>query len=224
MSTKRGHWASKKPYGQPEYKKARYAMYRTPRIGWPQEKVVDLVYTTAYAMTSVGAANVSTKYVSEAYDVDPTVGGHVMPGFTQYANFYARYRTLAMSYEVEFANKEAFPVVCIAGFSNSTAAVVDLENCGNPLWKTKLVGALTGYNLAKLKDSRTIVEISGTKQALYDDLFTGSTTSATMPTAGTIAVYFAAQTPTGVFTAAGLDVKVRLTLKLQFSRANTIDV
>lgn len=212
------------PYGTPEYKKARYAMYKSPRRAWPQEYVVDLVYTTAYNMTAVGAANASTQFCSNAFDVDPTVGGHAMPGFTQYAALYARFRTLKMAYIVEFANNEAFNLVALSGFSNSTAAVVDLENCGNALWKSAIIGPLTGFNRCKLKDSATIVAIAGTKQALYDDLFTGSTTSSTMPTSATMTMYFGVQTPAGVLTAAGVSVKIQITLTVQFYRANTLDV
>lgn len=211
------------PYGRPEYKKSRYAMYRWPKTGWPNEYTTDLVYVVTFSMNAAGTANANTQFSSNAFDVDPTVGGHAMPGFTPYAVLYSRFRTLKMAYEVEFANNEAFNLVALSGFSNSAAAVIDLENTGNALWKSKMMGPLTGINRCQMKDSRTIVEISGTKQALYDDVFTGSTTSSTLPAAGTATVYFGIQTPTGVLVS-GCSVRAKITLTVQFYKRNTIDV
>lgn len=213
----------RKPYGAPEYKKARYSMYRWPKTGWPQEYVTDMVYVTAFNLNSAGAANANTQFSSNAFDVDPTVGGHAMPGFTEYAVLYSRFRTLKMAYEVEFANNETFNLIALAGFSNSAAAVVDLENTGNPMWKSKIIGPLTGINRCQLKDSKTLVAISGTKQALYDDIFTGSTTSSTLPSAGTSTVYFGLQTPAGLLVN-GASVRAKITLTVQFYKRNTLNV
>jgi hypothetical protein len=213
------------PYGKPEYKKARYAMYKSPRIGWPQEYVTTLKYTTAFSFNTVGGSLSSYRFCSDCFDIDPAVGGHAMPGFTQYATLYARHRPLKMAYDLEYANREAFNVVALAGFSNSSAAVVDLENAGQALWKNGIMGPLTGFNKVRLKDSATMVKISGTKQPLYDDLFTGSTTSATISSAGLTSLYLGIQSPNAVFTAGGgVDVRISISMTIQFYKVNTLDV
>lgn len=211
------------PYTRPEYTRKAYLGYRSIRPIMPQEWVTDLKYSVQGQLTSVGAVRTSFQYRTEAYDVDPLLASTAMPGFAELSTIYARWRCLRMSYKVDFANMEAFPLTVFTGFSNSSIASGSITEAmmGNPLWKNKMIGPITGDGVARLTDSKTITQISGTKQALYDDLFTGSTQSATLPTAGTCYCYAALVSPV-VLTAAGCIVNVVVTLKLQFYRPATL--
>lgn len=220
---KTGHGFRKSPYGEPDYKKRRYRIYTSPRIGWPQEYVTTLQYVTIGTLNTVAGTIASLRLTSNAFDVDPSLGGTAMPGFTEYANFYTRFRVLQFSYETQFLNREAFNILGYSGFSNSSAAVVGHTTTGQALWKSGTMGPLTGCNKLKLRDSQSIVTITGTKTSLFDDLFTGSTSSSSLPSAGTCHYYAVIESPNAVFTAGGgADYRVIISLKLQFYKVNTL--
>lgn len=224
MKRKRTLSKGSSPYGKPEYKKGRYAMYKSPRLAWPAEYVTKLRYIQIGILNNAGSANAAFRLTSNAFDVDPAIGGTTMPGFDQYAGLYQKFRTLSMTYDVQVMNLEAFNMVTYAGFSNSGVAVVNHQNCGNPLWKIGTCGPLTGMSKCKLKDSKTAVEIAGTKQVLYDDLYTGSTTSSTMPAAGTLSFYLGIDTPSATILVNGVNFLLTLDLLVQFSKPQQISV
>lgn len=200
-------------------------MYKAPRIGWAQEFVTTLKFITIGTMNTIASTASSYRLTTNAFDIDPALGGTAMPGFTEYAAFYSRFRTLRATYKVEFMNREAFNVLCYAGFSNSAAAVVGHTTAGQALWKTGTMGPLTGSNKATLFDSRTIVEIAGTQQPLYDDVFTGSTTATGITGSGLKHMYFVIESPNAVFTATGgADYKIIISLTIQFYTVNTLTV
>jgi len=194
-------------------------MYQAPRTIMPDEFVTDLKYITDTIMTNAGGTKASLQFRTEAYDVDPALASTAMPGFLEMSSIYARFRCLKMSYKFSIANQEAFSVSIIHGFSNSSIAsgALNIEYAGNPLFTTAIVGPATGMNTKVLRKSASIVKIAGTKQPLFDDLYTGSTASATLPTAGTNYCYVGVITPI-VMTALGVFVTVEVTLKLQFYR------
>lgn len=208
---------SKKPYGTPEYKKARYAMYRSPRTIMPQEYVTTLRFSAMQQISMNGVTINSTYFASSPYDVDPTLGNSAMAGFTQLAAFYARVRPLRMTYVYDIANMEDQPLCISTGFTSEILSGEDIDVSGNPLWKTAILGAKGGMDRKKFKGSASIVQIAGTKQALYDDLYTSSTVSNTLPTAGTNYAYLIA-TSIGAGTAAGFQYNVRFSLTCQFYR------
>lgn len=146
-----------------------------------------------------------------------------MPGFAELAGIYSRFRTLSMSYQVDYANQEAFPITAICGFSSSGALTPTIAYAGNPLWKSRVIGAAGGSSTCRLTGSATIAQIAGTKQALFDDIYTGSTTSSTLVTAGKEWLY-AAINSTTLLTALGCVVSSRVKLRIQFYKQNTLAV
>lgn len=187
----------------------------------PPEYDTNLQYHTQLVVTNIGAFLASTRYRTDAYDVDPAVGSTAMPGFTEFAGFYARYRTLAMKYKFSVANQEAFPLTVIHGFSNSAIASgsVSLTYAGNPLMSTAILGPSTGQGRGIYQRKATVVQISGTAQALYDDIFTGATNSQSMATTGQKHCYFAIAS-NAALTALGVLVTVEVTLTLRFYLPN----
>jgi hypothetical protein len=184
-----------------------------------------LKYIVQDIVTNVGGVLASIRFRTEAYDVDPALASTAMPGFAELALLYARFRTMGMSYKFSVANQEAFSLSVIHGFSNSSIAsgALVLAYAGNPLFKTAILGPLTGQNRGQFSQRRTVREISGTDQSLFDDLYTGSTASATLATAGTAWCYFGILSPVAL-TAAGVLVTVEVTLDIEFYRPNLLAV
>jgi len=189
----------------------------------PDEFDTKLKYIVQDVVTNVGGNVASIRFRSEAYDVDPALASTAMPGFAEFALFYARFRTLGLRYKFSAANQEAFSLSVIHGFSNSSIASGSLTIvfAGNPLMHTKILGPATGQNVGVFQQSASVVKISGTGQPLYDDLFTGSTTSATLATAGTVYCNFGIIS-NAALTALGVLVTVEVELSLRFYRPNFI--
>lgn len=198
-------------------------MHKSPRVIMPPEFDTTLKYLTYETMTNIGGAAASVQYRTEAYDVDPALASTAMPGFAEFAGFYQRFRTLGMSYKFSVCNAEAFPVIVLHGFTVNAIASgsLSLRYAGNPLFSTHTLGPATGQGRAIFQKSASVVQIVGTAQPLYDDLYTGSTTSATLATAGTVYCHLGAITGTP-FTAAGIVVYVEVSLHIRFYRPNAL--
>lgn len=196
-------------------------LYKSVRPVMPQEYDTVLKYIVQDVVTNAGGTRASIQFRSEAYDVDPALASTAMPGFVEFAGFYARYRPIAMKYKFSAANQEAFPVTIIHGFSNASIASGSLVITygGNPLMHTSILGPLTGMNTRTFSQKKSVVQIAGTQQALFDDLYTGSTASATLATAGTSYCYFGVIS-NAALTAAGVLVTVEIDLHLRFYRPN----
>lgn len=196
-------------------------MYKSPRTVMPSTYVTNLKYITDVVMTSVAGTQSSVRYTNNAYDVDPTLGSTAMPGFAELAGVYARFRTLRISYKFSACNQEAFPVSVIHGFAGTSIATtaLSIQYAGNPLFSLGCLGPLTGQCRGRFSKSAALTEIVGSKQPLYDDLFTGSTTSSTITGTGLVYCYFGVVTP-AVMTAAGIFLTTEITLQVQFYKPN----
>jgi len=227
MSSKRRNIRMKKPNRQNSARNPKrnigsgIVLYKAPRTMMPEEFTTNLKYIVQDVVANNGNTKASIKFRTEAYDVDPALASTAMPGFTEFAAFYQRYRALEIGYKFSAANQEGINMTVIHGFSILTIASgsLNIEYAGNPLFQTSVLGPLTGNNTRIFQDSKPVWKIAGTRQALYDDLYTGSTTSATLATAGTVYCHFGIITPVAM-TAAGCLVTVEITLKVQFYRPN----
>jgi hypothetical protein len=172
-------------------------------------------------VTNVGGVAASIRFRNDAYDVDPALASTAMPGFVELGQIYSRFRTIGMKYKFSAANQEAFSLTVIHGFSGSSIASgsLSITYAGNPMFSTSILGPLTGQNRGVFRGNRSVRAIAGTDQPLFDDIYTGSTTSSTLPTAGTVYCYFGIITPV-VMTAAGCLVTVEVALDLEFYRPN----
>lgn len=198
-------------------------MYKSPRTVMPTQYNTRLKYLVYDVVTNVGGVQASVRFRNEAYDVDPALASTAMPGFAELAAFYQRYRTLRLGYKFSAGNAEAFNIVVLHGFAKTSiaAASLNLQYAGNPYFQTAILGPATGQNRGIFQQERSVVDIAGTEQALYDDIYTGSTTSATLATAGTVYCYFGIIAPAAL-TAAGVNLCVEVTLELQFYSPNPL--
>lgn len=191
-----------------------------PRMVMPAEYDTSFKYIVDVVVGTAAATLSSVRYTTNAYDVDPTLASTAMPGFTELAALYARFRTLRMAYKFNVCNAEAFPVHVIHGFSNVSVASgsLGMNYGGNALMSCSILGPLTGQGRSIFSRSASVGQISGSTQYLYDDVFTGSTTSSTLATAGTCYCYLGLSAGANVFTAAGAIVQVEITLHVRLSR------
>jgi len=198
-------------------------LYRSPRVLMPQEYTTTLKYIVQDVVANNGGTAASIRFRTEAYDVDPALASTAMPGFAELAQIYSRYRTLRLGYKFSAANQEGINMTVIHGYSiNSIASgSLSITYAGNPHFSTAILGPLTGMNRKVFSKNLPVTAIAGTQQPLFDDLYTGSTTSATLPTAGTVYCNFGIITPVAM-TAAGCLVTVEVSLQIQFYRMNLL--
>lgn len=192
-------------------------MYRAPRPIMPQEWVTTLRYTAIQSFTWNAVYFNHIYFSTAAYDVDPALGNTAMPGLAEMAAFYARMRPLRISYKFDVCNNEAFPVFTASGFTSEVLANPDVDVAGNPLWKKGVLAAKGGQDRLRMRDSATIVRIAGTKQALYDDLYTSSTITNTLQPSGTNYAYLVCESD-ALGTGEGVTVSVQISLTMQFYR------
>lgn len=195
--------------------------YKSPKMMMPESWDTVLKYVVQNTLTNAAGFVCSVRFGTNAYDVDPALGSTAMAGFTEFAAFYKKFRTLKIGYKFSVANSENFPVTLIHGFAN---AVVSSGSLGigystNPLFHTAQLGPATGFGIKTCSSRSTVAKIYGTEQPLYDDLFTGSTTSSTLPTASTMWAYLGVLSAYPL-TAVGCNVTSEITLNVRFFSRN----
>jgi len=200
------------------------ALILTKNIFASDSLVIPLKYVIPYqSLSNVGNPLASIRLTSNAYDVDAALGSTAMAGFAEYAAIYSRFRTLAMRYKFSFANQETFPVSCFSGFLTTSISSGSLgaNYVENPyMHAIKVVGPLTGNGTTDQSGSIEIAKLFGTKQAVYDDLFTGSTTSSTLSSSATAYLYAGTACTTG--TASGCIIQGEVVLLIQFYKRNSL--
>lgn len=161
-------------------------------LGFPDAVRADLRYIIPLTQLTGGGTTNSFRYTSNAYDVDAALASTAMAYFSELAVVYSRFRTLKMKYHFYIENQEAFPVGTIYGFmTNSLGATAVGQNyAGNAFMKTNVLSAVNGSRSTSTYDGSVAIDrLFGSKQALYDDLFTGSTTSSTLSSSATANLY-----------------------------------
>jgi hypothetical protein len=154
-----------------------------------------LRYIIPLAQVLGGGTTISLRYTSNAYDVDAALGSTAMPYFAELAAVYSRFRTLAMSYHFVVSNSETFPQGMIYGFmTNSLGSTAVGQNyAGNPHMHESILSPINGSTSSRTFNGKVRIDkLFGTTQALFDDLFTGSTTSSTLSSSSTANCYIGA--------------------------------
>jgi len=164
----------------------------------------------------------SQRYTSNVYDVDAALASTAMTAFAEYAALYSRFRTLEMSYDFTVVNLEAFGIRIFSGFAvgSISSGSLGANYSANPYFKDKIVGSVTGNNVKTLSGRVRTQDLFGTRQALYDDLFTGDTQSSTLSTTGTVSLYLGVESP--AVPVAGYTYAGHVTLLCQFFRRRFI--
>lgn len=161
-------------------------------LGFPDATRATLRYIIPLAQLTGGGTTNSFRYTSNAYDVDAALASTAMAYFAELAVVYSRFRTLGMRYHFKITNQEAFPCQTIYGFmTNSLGSTsVGANYSGNPYMKSDILSAINGSRSTSTYEGGCSIEnLFGSNQALFDDLFTGSTTSSTLSSSATANLY-----------------------------------
>jgi len=184
-----------------------------------------LRYTIPIQQVLGGGTTNSLKFTSNAFDVDSALASTAMSYFAELAVIYSRFRTLGIKYKFEVSNLEAFPITIIYGVMTNNLGSTSLGQnyAGNPYMHTHIVSQLNGSkNTQSVSGSVSIHKLFGSNQALFDDLFVGSTTSSTLSSSATAYCYIGgvgASVPV-----AGWFVTGTIELDLVFHRRNDLFV
>jgi len=139
-----------------------------------------------------GGTTNSFRYTSNAYDVDSALASTAMAYFGELAIVYSRFRTLGMKYRLIIENQEAFPVQTVYGFMTQSlgSTAVGVNYAENKHMNCNILSAINGSrSTATYTGQVNICDLFGSNQALFDDLFTGSTTSSSLSSSATANLY-----------------------------------
>jgi hypothetical protein len=184
-----------------------------------------LRYIIPFQQVLGGGTTNNLRFTSNAYDVDTALGSTAMSYFSELATIYSRFRTLAIKYTFEVTNSETFPITIIYGVMTNSISSTGLGQnfAGNPYMHTKLLTQNNGCkNKMTVSGSVPIHKLFGSSQALFDDLFTGSTTSSTLSSSATANCYIGASG--AAVPVAGWFVTGTIELDLVFNRRNDVIV
>jgi hypothetical protein len=192
-------------------------------LGFPDATRSRLRYILPLQQVLGGGTTNCLRMTSNAYDVDSALASTAMPYFAELAAVYSRFRTLAMSYCYRVSNSETFPQGMIYGFmTNSVSATALGQNyAGNAYMHESILSPVNGATSSRtLTGTVTIEKLFGTTQALFDDLFTGSTTSSTLSTSATANCYIGSVS--AAIPVAGWHVTGHIELDVLFDRRNSL--
>jgi len=146
-----------------------------------------------------------------------------MAYYSELAAVYALGRTISLDYAIHIINDEAaLDNQVIHGFSNVlfSSTALGMNYAENAHFKTTSVSWKGMGVMQKLQGKVTVEDLFGTKQALYDDLYTGSTTASTLSSAATAYMYVGTQS-TGT-PVVGCNITGYLTLWVLFTKKRSI--
>jgi hypothetical protein len=153
----------------------------------PDELITNLswVDTNHYVVNNAGFINATVRFRPTAvYDIDPTLGTTAVPGFTELAGLYGRYRTIASRIRVEFVNLEDFPVrvfVWPTNFDLGANYAYIAAAMTMPFAKHQMISAKGGVDRVTLTSKNLLSgEIVGSDEVYTDDSY--SATISTVPT------------------------------------------
>jgi hypothetical protein len=158
-------------------------MIKIPRNTFimPDRLYTKLVFSGSNTATILAASNsVAVRFrPSSAFDVDPTIGGTTMPGFTELGLLYSSYRVTSSRIIVKSVLGTSSPAgtpTCVVlplnldpGGSPSAATVVSWP--GNPFSNYKLLPT-TGATVTTQVCSMSTEKIFGSKAVYFDDNYT----------------------------------------------------
>lgn len=165
------------------------------RLAFPDSLRTNLRYIIPIQQVLGGGTTNSLRFTSNAYDVDSALASTAMAYFAELATVYSRFRTLGMRYEFMVTNQETFPQGMIHGFMIPAVTSTGLGQnySSNPYMYTDILSESRGSRSTSTYRGRVkIDQLFGSAQALYDDTFTGSTTSSSLPSTSTANLYVGA--------------------------------
>lgn len=137
----------------------RKVSYTQPGRFAPDKLVVKLIWqdtSGSRAPTGTSPA-LNWGFRSSAYDPDPALLTGALPGFAEISNLYSEYCVHSMVMNLEVANPNTENLILVAWPSNTIQNVNSLtrddlaEYSGNVNAQSQILGAVTGFNIAKMR-------------------------------------------------------------------------
>lgn len=119
-----------------------------------------------------------------AYDIDPSLGSTAMPGFTELAGIYRKYRVNSFKHQCHFSNRESFAVgaYLIPVNVDPTANVATFQKfLSNSSCVKTILGPLTGHSTAELTIKADVGHYGGSANTVMEDSYSALTAGAAAP-------------------------------------------
>lgn len=186
------------------------------RLTWPES-----------TLTRNNATNQSMNWsyrLNSVFDPDPSFGTGAIPGFAEYANFYARYRVHGCRIRARISALDPIPSsiiitpVQVLSTNNTISTANLLDYAENPLSLTNSISGVTGGPTNRLMEQEwSISNILGEDSWLMDPNYSAAVTA--NPTTNVylqIGAYVA-----GVYTL-GLSVNIHVDYDVEFYQRNRL--
>lgn len=153
-----------------------------PMVGFPDRMITTLKFFSAPIPALVGLSSAAFRYTpTNAFDVEPLLGGITMPGFDEFAAVYASYRVLASRITVKVVGASISPLTVIVlplnadpGASPAVATIIAWRS--SPYAKAMMVGT-GGSPAVTIQNSMTTAKIYGSNSVTLDDSFASLVTT-----------------------------------------------
>jgi hypothetical protein len=149
------------------------------RVGFimPDKYYTTLNYWKAIQLPNTGGGAFTYLVPSNAFDIDPALGSTALPGFTELAAIYHRYRVLKVKVTLEVTNtNNSNPEMILLLASNrdlGSPTITDwIHWKSNPLGMARTVGTVYSPPV-KLTRTFSTEEIFGSKEIYTDTDFSG---------------------------------------------------
>lgn len=150
--------------------------------------------------------------MTNAYDIDPTLGSTSMPGFTELGTIYRFYRVKASSITVCFSNVDVQPgtvAICPVNFDPTANTASFQQYLSQTICRKRPIGPLTGNGIATIHHRVSTAGFAGALSRSLDP-YVGST-AGTPPTNNIfwlVGAYLAAIQTTGVYVSVSVNCTI----------------
>lgn len=181
MSKKQSHIVRKRkgPGGNPARRGGR-SLFPLTRMSPPNlddniiDPETDCTLEFVKSVSIIPGTAVSIRFTPNSpYDPDPLFASAAVPGFAERAAFYNFYRTIWVSYRIEFVNLEFTPCMVYTHLTNGDpTTTMPITAVSNPLAKWRLLSSAGGGgDHACLTDRQTVATILGSNEVEYNEQY-----------------------------------------------------
>lgn len=165
-----------------EYQKYQETRSRTvvvPRVvvGAPDEVRVQLQYSTQYLLYAAGV-QAARWCTNGLWDVDPIIGGRVIPYFIEWMSIYNFYKVIGYTVHVQAVNLDNIPITLFLYHTNAdpgTGLVGMRDLADGPYGQKFMIANSAGNNISPvLKSGHSIKQIVGDRISQNADRYVGS--------------------------------------------------
>jgi hypothetical protein len=160
------------------------------------------------------------------YDIDPTIGGSYVPGFTEWSAFYKLYRVLSVKARLDLVNFDSGTVLKVVFLPlnldpGATPSLQDIVSWAlQPRARTTMLSKSGGMDRSSLALSFQCRDVVGTDSFFYDDSYGANVT--TVPDNNVyVAIGAFVVGGIGSFTQ-GLGTSLTLTMQVEFYERNSL--